>query len=75
MSGDVITYNDIRFACRCGRFLANASIRSTTHLDPSRYYGVRDDVEWDCGRCGTVKGEEWEPQIVVVATRELAVPR
>ena len=64
-------YNDVRFACHCGRFLAEAAIRYADHRDDSRYYGVRTEVEWDCSRCGTVKGEEWEPQIIVVATRQL----
>ena len=58
----------MRFACRCGRFLAESAIRCADHRDDSRYYGIRSEVEWDCSRCGTVRGEEWEPQIVVTAT-------
>jgi hypothetical protein len=64
------TYSDVRFACHCGRFLGRDSIRETNHRDDSRYYGVRTEVEWTCTRCGVVKGEEWEPQIVTVATRD-----
>ena len=74
---EILTYNETRFACHCGRFLANSAIRCTDLRDDSRYYGIRTEVEWDCGRCGTIKGEEWEPQIVVTATRPLptlAVP-
>ena len=63
---DVQTYFETRWACRCGRFLAESAIRHTDHRDDSRYYGVRSEVEWDCSRCGTVKGEEWEPQIVTL---------
>jgi hypothetical protein len=66
-----VTYNVTRFACHCGRFLAESAIRHTDHRDDSRYYGIRSEVEWDCGRCGTVKGEEWEPHIVVTATRPI----
>lgn len=66
---DAPTYNVTRFACHCGRFLPESAIRCTDHRDDSRYYGIRTEVEWDCGRCGTVKGEEWEPQIVVTTPR------
>jgi hypothetical protein len=66
-----LTYNETRFACHCGRFLADSAIRSTPLRDDSRHYGIRDEIEWDCSRCGVVKGEEWEPQIVVTATRTL----
>lgn len=63
---------ETRFACRCGRFLADSAIRSADRRDDSRYYGIRTEVEWDCGRCGTVKGEEWEPQIVVTRVAKVA---
>ena len=66
------TYLDTRFACRCGRFLSESVIRHKDIRDDSRFYGVRSEVEWDCSRCGTVKGEEWEPQIV--ALRECRIP-
>lgn len=66
MSEAVVAYTESRFACRCGRFLAESAIHYTTFRDDSRYYGIRDEVEWDCSRCGTVKGEEWEPQIVPI---------
>jgi len=69
MITEPITYNESRLACRCGRFLSESAIRCTDHRDDSRYRGIRSEVEWDCGRCGTVQGEEWEPQIVVTATR------
>ncbi|MBO9522343.1 MAG: hypothetical protein J7518_12470 [Nocardioidaceae bacterium] len=72
MSTDTLTYNETRFACRCGRFLAESAIRYTDHFDPSRYYGIRSEVEWDCSRCGTVVGDEWEPSIVVIGERRLA---
>lgn len=65
------TYSETRFACRCGRFLAPSAIRNTDHRDDSRYYGIRTEVEWDCSRCGIVKGDEWEPQIVATKTRVL----
>lgn len=71
MSAEQVTYNVVRFACRCGRFLAESAIRYETHRDDSRFYGIRDDVEWTCGRCGVVKGEEWEPQVVITGTRPL----
>lgn len=67
----LLTYTETRFACHCGRFLAQSAIRETNHHDDSRYYGIRTEVEWDCSRCGTVKGEEWEPRIVATATRHL----
>lgn len=66
-----VTYNETRFACHCGRFLSESAIRCTDHRDDSRYYGVRTEVEWTCTRCGIVKGEEWEPQIVLTATRTI----
>lgn len=64
----------VRFACHCGRFLAESAIRSTDFRDDSRYYGIRSEVEWDCSRCGTVKGEEWEPSIVMVAAPAPVAP-
>ena len=70
----LLTYTETRFACHCGRFLAQSAIRETNHHDDSRYYGIRTEVEWDCSRCGMVKGEEWEPQIVATATRVLTTP-
>ena len=31
------------------------------------FYGVSTRVEWDCSRCGTVKGQgTWEPRVVIV---------
>lgn len=66
------TYNETRFACTCGRFLAQSAIREQDRRDDSAYYGIRTEVEWDCSRCGTVKGEgSWEPPLVVVATRTI----
>lgn len=66
------TFNDTRFACTCGRFISQSAIREEDYLDPTAYYGVGTRVEWDCSRCGTVKGEgSWEPPLVVVATRTL----
>ena len=62
-----LTYNDVRFACVCGRFLAESAIRCTDRFDPTAYYGVATDVEWDCTRCGTVT-DQIMPQIVVVGT-------
>lgn len=62
------TYCDVRLACTCGRFLAQSAIRATDKLDPSAYYGVSTDVEWDCSRCGTVT-DQYMPQIVTVAVR------
>lgn len=61
------TYNDVRLACTCGRFLSQAAIRETDRFDPSAYYGVSTDTEWDCTRCGTVTDQDM-PQIVVVGT-------
>jgi hypothetical protein len=63
------TYFETRWACRCGRFLPETAIRCTDHRDDSRYYGIRTEVEWDCSRCGTVKGDEWEPNLTYVAER------
>ena len=60
----------MRFACRCGRFLAESAIRYQAFRDDSRYYGIRDEVEWTCSRCGVVKGEEWEPQLVSTTTTD-----
>ena len=65
-----MTYNDVRFACVCGRFLAESAIRETDRRDPSAYYGVSTDTEWDCTRCGTVT-DQIMPQIVVVATHTI----
>ena len=68
-----MTYSETRFACTCGRFLSESAIRSEDFRDDSAYYGVRTEVEWDCSRCGTVKGEgSWEPPLVVVGTRALS---
>ncbi|HEY9411142.1 MAG TPA: hypothetical protein VIP77_16300 [Jiangellaceae bacterium] len=64
------TYNDVRFACVCGRFLAESAIRCTDRRDPSTYYGVSTDTEWDCTRCGTVT-DQIMPQIVVIGTHPL----
>lgn len=59
-----------RFACRCGRFLSESAIRSQDFRDDSDFYGIRTEVEWDCSRCGTVKGEgAWEPPLVIFPTR------
>ena len=67
MSEDALTYSETRFACRCGRFLSESAIRCEDYRDDSSFYGVSTHVEWDCSRCGTVKGEgAWEPQIVVL---------
>lgn len=68
------TYNVTRFACHCGRFLAESAIRHTDHRDDSRYYGIRTEVEWDCTRCGTVKGEEWEPALVCLGEHTIEIP-
>ena len=68
-----VTVNVTRFACRCGRFLRESAIRCTDHRDDSRYYGIRTEVEWDCTRCGTVQGEEWEPTLVCVGTQTINV--
>lgn len=67
-----VTFNEVRFACTCGRFVAESSIRYEDYRDDGAYYGVGTRVEWDCSRCGTVHGEgSWEPPLVVVATRIL----
>lgn len=62
--------NQSRFACTCGRFIPESAIRYTDHRDDSTFYGIRSEVEWDCSRCGTVKGEgAWEPPLVTFPTR------
>lgn len=63
-------YCDVRFACTCGRFLAESAIRETDRRDPSAYYGVSTDTEWDCSRCGTVT-DQYMPRIVTVAVRPI----
>ncbi|MGH3996613.1 MAG: hypothetical protein ACRDTJ_04035 [Pseudonocardiaceae bacterium] len=68
--GPDMTHNDVRFACVCGRFLAESDIRETDRRDPSAYYGVSTDTEWDCTRCGTVT-DQIMPQIVTVATHTI----
>lgn len=64
------TWCDVRFACTCGRFLAQSAIREADRPDPSAYYGVSTDTEWDCSRCGTVT-DQYMPQIVTVAVRPI----
>lgn len=71
VEGDAASYNDVRLACTCGRFLAESAIRCTDKRDPSAYYGVGTDVEWDCSCCGAVT-DHYMPQIVVVATRPIS---
>lgn len=62
--------NQSRFACTCGRFIAEAAIRYEDFRDDSTYFGIRTEVKWDCSRCGTVKGDgSWEPPLVTFPTR------
>ena len=55
----------LRWACTCGRFIAQSSIDETDHRDDTTYYGIRTDTRYSCSRCGTVEGE---PRLVEVGT-------
>lgn len=54
---------ETRWQCaRCRRFISDRNIREEDYRDPGAYYGVSTRTEYDCGQCGTVKGE---PALVV----------
>lgn len=44
-----------RWACDCGRFIAEASIAERNYRDPGAYYGVATATSYDCSRCGVVE--------------------
>lgn len=59
-----------RWACHCGRFIAEASIETVDHRDDSSYYGIRTDWSYTCSRCGTVTDDE----PILVAVGSMIVP-
>lgn len=42
----------LRWACTCGRFVAESAITERTYRDPGAYYGVTSEVAYTCTRCG-----------------------
>lgn len=67
---DSYTIPDLRWACNsCGRFLRQTAIRYEDFRDNGYYYGIRTEVEYDCTRCGLVKG--LEPHLIEVGTLHL----
>ena len=61
---DVTVYmvNNVRWQCRCGRFLAESAVQSEDRRDDSAYYGFTSRIWATCARCGEVE----DPQLVVV---------
>lgn len=57
-----------RWACDCGRFIAEASIAERDYRDLGAYYGVATATSYDCSRCGVV---ERMPRLIEVGEREL----
>lgn len=55
----------LRWACTCGRFIAEDSIQSRDRLDPGSYYGVSTDTSYTCSRCGVVDAE---PHLIQIGT-------
>lgn len=46
----------MRWACTCGRFIAEAAITERTYRDPGAYYGIGTEVSYACSRCGPRDG-------------------
>lgn len=53
----------LRWACDCGRFVAESSVTSVDRHDPGAYYGVSSETSYACSRCGHV---ERMPRLVEV---------
>lgn len=51
---EVAPLNDVRWQCRCGRFIAESAIREENYRDPDAYYGVSTKSSYTCPRCGEV---------------------
>lgn len=50
------TYHDVRWQCRCGRFIAESAIHSYDEIDPHTYYGVATRSQFTCHHCGVLEG-------------------
>lgn len=70
MSAETVIYDDVRWQCDCGRFIAGESITHVDQVDPGAYYGISTDCSYECGRCGTV---DRLPKLVTIATRQMIV--
>lgn len=46
----------LRWACTCGRFVAESAITERTYRDPGAHYGVSTDAGYACTRCGPKDG-------------------
>jgi hypothetical protein len=53
----------LRWACDCGRFVAESSIVCHDYIDPGAYYGVSAACSFTCSRCGRV---EHMPRLVEI---------
>jgi hypothetical protein len=65
------TYFDVRWQCRCGRFVKESAIESTDHFDPTAYFGITTISSYECGRCGSVAGL---PRLIEVKEYEYDEP-
>jgi hypothetical protein len=64
------TVNDVRWQCRCGRFVSEKSIEERTYSDPLSFYGVGVETRFTCPRCGRVDGS---PRCVTVRAYTIEV--
>jgi len=55
----------VRWACPCGRFIAEADIEERDVIAPYAYYGVVTEVRYLCSRCGVRDGM---PRLVGIPT-------
>lgn len=55
----------MRWACTCGRFVAEADIQEWNVIDPGAYHGVVTEARYRCSRCG---GRIGMPRLVEVGT-------
>ena len=63
-------YPVLRWACDCGRFVAEATIKSTDYRDDNYYYGIRTESTFVCSRCGVKDGI---PRLVQVGAAALTL--
>jgi hypothetical protein len=63
-------YPVLRWACDCGRFVAEASIKSTDYRDDNYYFGIRTESEFHCSRCGLKQGI---PRLIEVGAAPLTL--
>jgi hypothetical protein len=55
----------IRWACTCGRWIAEASLTEQDRIDPGAYFGVTTTISGTCSRCGVID----EPRLLTFPAR------